>query len=153
MKNAVWFFDFISPFAYIQNHSIEKFSNHLMIDRKPLVFAALLKHWETKGPIELASKRIFTYRQIQWISEKMNISIKFPDLHPFNPIPHLRFCIAVGCSKKALSSLFKCVWEEGLVGDDPKNWETFCKAVELSVAEANELISRPEIKSELISNG
>ena len=37
--------------------------------------------------------------------------------------------------------------------DDPDHWNTFCNAVGLSVFEANELISKPEIKSELITNG
>jgi len=77
----------------------------------------------------------------------------FPERHPFNPIPMLRLCIASGCSKKAVDSIFKCIWEEGLVGDDPDNWNAFCSAVGLSVSEANELISKTEIKSELKSNG
>ena len=153
MKRALWYFDFISPFAYIQNLRLDELSNKLNIDRKPLVFAGLLKHWETKGPVELQPKRLFTYRYIQWMANKLGISIRFPNRHPFNPIPLLRLCIAGGCTKKVVDSLFKCVWEEGFVGDDPQNWNVFCDAVELSVSEANELISSPTIKSELRSNG
>ena len=153
MKNALWYFDFISPFAYIQNFRLDDFSGHLKIERKPLLFAGLLKHWGTKGPVELTGKRLFTYRYIQWIAEKHGISIRFPKRHPFNPIPLLRLSIAAGCSKKNVDSLFKCVWENGLVGDDPSNWGNFCDAVELSVSEANELISSTEIKSELKLNG
>ena len=153
MKNAVWYFDFISPFAYIQSLRLDEFSDHLIIERKPLVFAGLLKHWETKGPVELPAKRLFTYRHIQWIAGELGISIRFPNRHPFNPIPLLRLCIAAGCSKNSVDALFKCVWEDGLVGDDPQNWNTFCDAVALSVSEANDLISSPLIKTELISNG
>jgi len=153
MKKAVWYFDFISPFAYIQSLRLDEFSPHLIIERKPLVFAGLLKHWETKGPVELPAKRLFTYRHIQWIAGELGISIRFPNRHPFNPIPLLRLCIAAGCSKNSVDALFKCVWEDGLVGDDPQNWNTFCDAVALSVSEANDLISSPLIKTELISNG
>ena len=64
----------------------------------------------------------------------------------------LRLCIAAGCSKKVVDSIFKCIWEEGLVGDDPDKWNAFCDAVGLSVSEANELISKTEIKLELKSN-
>ena len=153
MKNAVWYFDFISPFAYIQNFRLDEFSNEIKIDRKPLVFAGLLKYWKTKGPVEIPSKRLYTYRHIQWMAEKLGISIKFPDRHPFNPIPLLRLCIAAGCSKNTVDSLFNCVWKEGLVGDDPANWKTFCNAVDVSVKQANDLIFSPEIKSKLKLNG
>ena len=153
MKSAKWYFDFVSPFAYMQNMFLDEFSTHLKIDRKPLLFAGLLKYWGSKGPAELPSKRIFTYRHVQWMADRLDIPLRFPDRHPFNPVPLLRLCIAAGCSKKVVDSVFKCIWEEGLVGDDPDNWNSFCRAVELSVTEANELISKPEIKSKLKSNG
>ena len=153
MNIATWYFDFVSPFAYLQNLRLEEFSSHIKIDRKPLLFAGLLKHWDSKGPAELPPKRLFTYRHVQWMADRLNIPLRFPDRHPFNPIPLLRLCIAAGCSKKAVDSIFKCIWEEGLVFDDPDHWNTFCNAVGLSVFEANELISKPEIKSELITNG
>ena len=153
MNIATWYFDFVSPFAYLQNLRLNEFSSHIKIDRKPLLFAGLLKHWASKGPAELPPKRLFTYRHVQWMADRLDIPLRFPDRHPFNPIPLLRLCIAAGCSKKAVDSIFKCIWEEGLVFDDPDHWNTFCNAVGLSVFEANELISKPEIKSELITNG
>ena len=52
-----------------------------------------------------------------------------------------------------VDSIYRCVWEEGLVGDDPDNWHTFCHAVGINVSEANELISTPRVKSELKLNG
>ena len=148
-----WYFDFVSPFAYLQNLRLDEFSSHLIIERKPLLFAGLLKHWETKGPAELSPKRLFTYRHVQWMAERQNIPLRFPERHPFNPIPLLHLCIAVGCNKIAVDSIFKCVWEEGLVGDDPDCRSTFCDAVELDVCDANELISSLAFKSELKANG
>ena len=126
MKNAKWYFDFVSPFAYLQTFRLDEFHSHLKIDRKPLLFAGLLKHWGSKGPAELPPKRLFTYRHVQWMADRLNIPLYFPERHPFNPIPLLRLCIAAGCSKKAVDSIFKCIWEEGLVGDDPNKWNAFC---------------------------
>ena len=140
MKNANWYFDFVSPFAYLHNFRLEEFSPHLNIERKPLLFAGLLKHWNTKGPAELTAKRIFTYRYVQWMAKRLDIPLRFPEHHPFNPIPLLRLCIAAGCTKKAVDSIFRCVWEDGLAGDDPDHWNTFCDAIELNVSDANELI-------------
>ena len=100
MKSAKWYFDFVSPFAYLQNLRLDEFSTHLKIDRKPLLFAGLLKHWDSKGPAELPPKRLFTYRHVQWMADRLDIPLYFPERHPFNPIPMLRLCIAAGCSKR-----------------------------------------------------
>jgi len=153
MNRATWYFDFVSPFAYLHNLSLDEFSSHIIIDRKPLLFAGLLKHWDTKGPAEVPAKRVFTYQHVQWMAERLDIPLRFPERHPFNPIPLLRLCIAAGCTKKAVDSIFRCVWEEGLVGDDPDCWSRFCDAVELNVSDANELISSLAVKSELKANG
>ena len=46
-----------------------------------------------------------------------------------------------------------CLGREGLVGDDPDCWSTFCDTVELDVCDANELISSLAVKSGLKANG
>ena len=153
MRKANWYFDFLSPFAYLQNCRLEEFPSDLYINRKPLLFAGLLKHWGTKGPAELSSKRLFSYRHVQWLAGKLGVPLLFPEKHPFNPITLLRLCIAANCSKKAVDAIFNCVWVEGLSGDDPANWTRFCEAVKISEPEASEKISSPEIKQELKLNG
>ena len=153
MNRATWYFDFVSPFAYMNNWSLDEFSSHYIIDRKPLLLAGLLKHWDTKGPAEVPAKQVFTYQHFQWMADRLDIPLRFPERHPFNPIRLLRLCIAVGCTKKAVDSIFRCIWEEGLVGDDPDCWSTFCDAVELDVSDANELISTLTVKLELKANG
>ena len=121
MNRATWYFDFVSPFAYLHHLSLDEFSEQLFIDRKPLLFAGLLKHWGTKGPAELLSKRIFTYRYIQWYANSLNIPFRFPERHPFNPIPLLSLCIVKGCSKDAGDSIFIDAPE---LKTDTKNDET-----------------------------
>ena len=153
MRKANWYFDFISPFAYLQNCRLDEFPSDLCINRKPLVFAGLLNHWGTKGPAELSSKRLFSYRHVQWLAGKLGVPLLFPEKHPFNPITLLRLCIAANCSKKAVDAIFNCIWVEGLSGDDPDNWTRFCEAVKISESEASEKISSLEIKQELKLNG
>ena len=153
MRKANWYFDFISPFAYLQNCRMDEFPSDLYINRKPLLFAGLLNHWGTKGPAELSSKRLFSYRHVQWLAGKLEVQLLFPKKHPFNPITLLRLCIAANCSKKAVDGIFNCIWVEGLSGDNPDNWTRFCEAVKISESEASEKISSPEIKQELKLNG
>ena len=153
MKKAKWYFDFISPYAYLQNVRLKEFSQNLEIERKPLVFVGLLKHWGNKGPVEISSKRVFTYRKIQWITERRNIPFRFPERHPFNPVPLLRLCLAAGSTREAVDAIFNCVWAQGLAGDKSENWKIFCEAVGLTEEEANLKISDPDIKTQLRSNG
>ena len=153
MKKATWYFDFISPYAYLQNVRLNEFSRELEIERKPLVFAGLLKHWGNRGPVEIEAKRTFTYRQVQWIADRGKIPFRFPERHPFNPVPLLRLCLAAGSTQKAVDAIFDGVWGKGLSGDNPEHWKTFCEAVGLTEEEANEKISDPEIKSLLRNNG
>ena len=131
MKKADWYFDFLSPFAYLQNCRLDEFPSNLYLNRKPLLFAGLLNHWGTKGPAELYAKRLFTYRHVQWLADKLEVPLCFPEKHPFNPISLLRLCIAADCNKKAVDAIFNCVWVEGLSGDDPDNWKRFCDAVNI----------------------
>ena len=58
MKPADWYFDFISPFAYIAFTRLGRVSDTLELRYHPVLFAALLNHWEQKGPAEIPGKRI-----------------------------------------------------------------------------------------------
>ena len=75
MKTADWYFDFISPFAYLQSESLGRLDGKLAIRPVPALFAGLLKHWGQKGPAEMAPKRRFTYRQVQWLAERNGIAL------------------------------------------------------------------------------
>ncbi len=153
MKKADWYFDFLSPFAYLQNCQLDKLPSNLNLNRKPLLFAGLLNHWGTKGPVELSAKRLFTYRHVQWLAGQLEVPLRFPEKHPFNPISLLRLCIAADCSKKAVDAIFNCVWVKGLSGDNPDNWSKFCEAVNIEETEALDKISNSEIKEKLKLNG
>ena len=73
MKKVDWYFDFISPFAYLQFSQFKKFDNELNITIHPVVFGALLKHWGQLGPAEIVPKRIFTYRFFKWKADRLGI--------------------------------------------------------------------------------
>ena len=68
MRHADWYFDFISPFAYLQNAVFYHLPDDLEVTRKPVLFAGLLGHWEHKGPAEIPRKRVFTLRHTKWLA-------------------------------------------------------------------------------------
>ena len=62
MERARWYYDLISPFAYLHFHRLAPLRARLAIEPVPVLLAGMLKHWETKGPAETAPKRLHTYQ-------------------------------------------------------------------------------------------
>jgi len=62
-KKAVWFFDFISPYAYIQSKRLKYLQSFFDIKLIPVLFAGLLNHFGQLGPAEIKYKRQHTFRQ------------------------------------------------------------------------------------------
>jgi 2-hydroxychromene-2-carboxylate isomerase len=149
---ADWYFDFISPFSYLQAERLA--SLPVEITCKPLLFAGLLDHWGQKGPAEIGAKRRFTYRHVVWLAHKQGIPVKFPPAHPFNPLPLLRLAVALGSELDAVQKIFRFVWREGLLPDSNENLAVLAKTLGLSgVDELNELAAKPEAKDGLRKNG
>jgi 2-hydroxychromene-2-carboxylate isomerase len=122
MKTLHWYFDFISPYAWLQSTQLGTLRAQASIVCKPILFAGLLKHWGQKGPAEMATKRTFTYQQIAWYARENGLSLKFPARHPFNPLPLLRLSALLGNTDSVVSRLFRFVWQEGHLPDDPVAW-------------------------------
>ena len=104
MTKAVWYFDFISPFAYLQWQELARLPESLKISHRPVLFAGLLNHWGHKGPAEIPAKRRHTYRYCRWLAEQRNIPFTLPPAHPFNPLKALRLAVALGEDGQAISA-------------------------------------------------
>jgi 2-hydroxychromene-2-carboxylate isomerase len=115
--NAIWYFDFISPFAYLQLPRILALRQRIEIVPRPIVFGAVLAHHGQLGPAEIPRKREFTYRFVQWQAGHDGIALRFPPAHPFNPLAALRLCIATDCSWSAVATIFEHIWRDGNSAD------------------------------------
>ncbi len=82
MRQADWYFDFVSPFAYLQFEAFDRFPDDLAISLKPVLFAGFLGHWEHKGPAEIPAKRRQTYRYCHWLAGMRGIPYKMPQRGP-----------------------------------------------------------------------
>jgi 2-hydroxychromene-2-carboxylate isomerase len=151
MSSAEWYFDFISPFAYLQLEAFHRLPPAVEVTLRPLLFAALLTHWGHKGPAEIPQKRRFTYRFVQWRAERDGIPLKFPKEHPFNPIKALRLAIAAGNRLEAVRTIFRHIWREGKSLDDAQEWQELCEKV--GIADADARIAQADIKEELRRTG
>ena len=128
MKQITFYFDVISPYAYLAFEQLPKALEGLnySVRYRPVLFAAMLKHHGQLGPAEIAPKRDWTYRQVLWLADTLGIDLAMPSHHPFNPLPLLR--LAMACSPEAYpgapnryvcEAIFRHVWRTNGAGDLP----------------------------------
>ena len=128
-RTAEWFFDFVSPFAYLQLEQFEKLPASLTIEPRPIVLGALLAHWGQRGPAEIAAKRVFTYRHALYRAQKLGIAYRMPPAHPFNPIKVLRLSIAMGGSLDVIRRIFRYIWRDGQDVGTAEGFAALCDAM------------------------
>lgn len=116
--NAQWYFDFISPFAYLQLPKLREWRTRFDIVPVPIALGAVLAHNGTLGPAEIPGRREFTYRMVQWQAERTGTPLRFPPAHPFNPLAALRLCVAAGTTWDAVEAIFDHLWCAGCAGSD-----------------------------------
>src|SRR3954462_14340718 len=51
MHKVDWYFDFVSPYAYLCPHRLNEIGSPVTLT--PVLFAGLLQHWGQKGPAEI----------------------------------------------------------------------------------------------------
>jgi 2-hydroxychromene-2-carboxylate isomerase len=113
VRQVTWYFDFVSPFAYLQWRMLDRVSGLAEISAVPVLFAGLLSHWKTVGPAELPAKRTFTYRFCHWLAGRHGIPFRMPPKHPFPPLRPLRLALLLGCKPAAIDAIFAAIWAEG----------------------------------------
>ncbi|NIM29420.1 MAG: 2-hydroxychromene-2-carboxylate isomerase [Gammaproteobacteria bacterium] len=147
---ADWYFDFISPYAYLQLTDFDRLPDSLQIRYRPILLAGLLGHWGQKGPAEIPGKRRHTYRQCQWIADRAGIPFRFPPAHPFNPLRALRLCIALGAGATVVGTIFGFIFGEGRDVQCDDAWRTL--AARLGVEDADALVAQAQVKDTLRRN-
>jgi len=150
MKKIDWYFDFISPFAYLSLKRFNTLPEDIEINPIPILFAGLLNHYDTKGPAEIKRMREYTFRHIVWLAQQYQIPLTLPPAHPFNPLKYLRLSLLVENDLKAVESIFDFIWKEGRSAENETDWNTLSKA--LNITDLESKISQQTIKDQLLQN-
>ncbi|MGB1700435.1 MAG: DsbA family protein, partial [Nannocystaceae bacterium] len=90
--DLVFYFDFISPYAYLAFPEVLRLcENHqrTMIPT-PVVFGAILTHHGHLGPAEIPSKRAYTFKHVLRLAHERGRDLTPPPGHPFNSLLALR---------------------------------------------------------------
>lgn len=150
MTKVTWYFDFISPFAYLQQEQFARFPDDIEIVCKPIVFGALLQHLGNRGPAEIDRKRLFIYRQAKWAADQQGLEFTMPPAHPFNPINCLRLAIAKNSDLGTIREIFRYIWRDGKDVMTEPGWAELCE--KLNITDSLELVSQQHVKDQLREN-
>ncbi len=120
MKQVVFYFDVISPFAYLAFERLPQVLQgcNVALEYRPVLFAGLLQHWQNKGPAEIEPKRAWTFRHVAWLAQHHGITLHTPAVHPFNPLALLRLIVACGPNRRVVQAVMQHVW---VGGGDPND--------------------------------
>jgi 2-hydroxychromene-2-carboxylate isomerase len=146
-----WYFDFVSPFAYLQWPRLRALAAVHEVVPRPILLAAVLDRIGQKGPAEIPAKRTFTYRFVQFRAAELGRPLRFPPAHPFNPLAALRLCLAAGVTPESVTAIFDWIWAEGRAGDRIEALAPL--AARLGIDDPATAIAAPAVKQALREHG
>ena len=145
---ATFYYDIISPFAYLYIKQRHRLESQLDITPIPILLGGLLRASDNKGPGEIAAKRPHTYQFCVWQAEKLGIPFRFPEHHPFLTVAPQRLLVEQKADWQMLEKAFDYIWMEG---KDPNlSWSEFCSY--LGLAPDTPKPESPVVKEQLIAN-
>jgi len=145
-----WYFDFVSPFAWLQWQQVRELAGRREVALRPILFGALLKEMNHRGPAEIPRKREFTYRYAQWRARQAGVPMRFPPTHPFNPLPALRLAIAAGSTVDTVGAIFEWIWAHGRAADTAETLAPL--AASLGIDDVRVALAAPDVKAALQAN-
>jgi len=117
--SLAFFFDFISPYAYVAWKGIRAVGarHGRTVEVVPVLFAAILDAHGQKGPAEIPAKREFTFRDAYRKAHRAGLPpLRPPPSHPFNPLLALRVASVPmdrDASYRLVDALFDAAWMTG----------------------------------------
>ncbi len=139
MKHIIFYFDVISPYAYLAFERLPEALRGLnyYVTYQPVLFAGFLKHHGQLGPAEIEPKRSWTYRQVQWLAHELGIEMQLPAAHPFNPLSLLRLAVAHNAeglpNRYVTETLFHHVWHGGQDAEDAQRLQALIALLQPSL--------------------
>jgi 2-hydroxychromene-2-carboxylate isomerase len=125
MKKLNFYFDFLSPFSYFAWLKLQDFqkSHDLETAYRPVLMGKLFSHHGFPGPGEIPAKRKYELKKCFRYAHKNDIKFHPPHTFPFNPLAIIRLATnfaAKNEQSKIIDCIFKLVWAEGIILEDPE---------------------------------
>lgn len=153
MQTLQFFFDVVSPYAWLGWHELNARRSELKLDVEPVptLFGVLLDARGGVGPAEIPEKRAATFRDVYRCSRLAGLRLEGPPRHPFNPLKALRLCAAVSDHEtrfQLAGALLDAAWSEGrdVESEDTLRAVLTAQGLRLELLDA---ITTPTIKESL----
>jgi 2-hydroxychromene-2-carboxylate isomerase len=126
-KTAYFYYDIISPFAYLFLKQRKVLEERLTLIPAPIFLPGLLKMMDNRGPAEIPEKRVHTYKFCVWQAMQLGVTFVFPKSHPFPSASAQRLLLHINADFSVIDKAFDFVWQQG--NDPDANWAEFCQAI------------------------
>jgi len=118
VTDVALFFDFVSPYSWLALMQARPFAEQHAVrwQPRPVVYAKLLEHHGLVGPAETATKRRYTFHDVDRCARDLGLSVEGPPTHPFRSLEALRTATLFGDDPRALDlcvALADACWSEG----------------------------------------
>jgi 2-hydroxychromene-2-carboxylate isomerase len=147
--------DFISPYAYVGWFAVQGIAarHGRTVEPIPVLFGALLDANGQKGPAEIPSKRLYTFKDAYRKAHKFGLGpLKLPPSHPFNPLMALRVASLPNeapVQKRIIDALYRAAWADGGAIDTAESVTAVLDAAGLEGAALVEKTRDPAVKEAL----
>ena len=136
-KSFDFYFDFISPYAFIAHNKIKKIEKEYMfkINYQPILLGGLHNLHEIKAPAFIPSKAKFMIRDCKMVAEKNKINFKFNSYFPIKSLNLMRGVFVAaedGIKDLYIDKIFNAVWGDGLNMNDEVVIEKVLKNIDIN---------------------
>ena len=141
MSNHIdFYFDIISPYAYIAHKKILKHKN-IIFNYKPIFLGGLHKLVGITAPAFINSKAKFMIKDCKMVAKKFNIKFYFNSFFPINSINLMRGLLIIknNIKNNYIDNLFEAYWQDGLNLSDEK---TFCNVLKKCKIKKNDFLMK-----------
>lgn len=114
-REVRFYFDFISPYAYLAWTRMPGIAERFGIDLAPVpvLFAGLLNAHGTKGPAEVPARRRYLIKDAARKAATFGVELHAPFAHPFNPLLLLRIAslpVEEAERRRAIDVFYQAAW-------------------------------------------
>ena len=136
-KSFDFYFDFISPYAFIAHNKIKKIEKDYMfkINYQPILLGGLHNLHDIKAPAFIPSKAKFMIRDCKMVAEKNKINFKFNSYFPIKSLNLMRGVFVAaedGIKDLYIDKIFNAVWGDGLNMNDEVVIEKVLKNIDIN---------------------
>ena len=153
MSNHIdFYFDFISPYAYIAHKKIQKYKN-INFNYKPIFLGGLHKLAGIDAPAFNKYRMKNMINDCILVSEKNNIKFKWNSYFPINSLSIMRgyLCIKKDEQNKYINCFFDAYWKDNQDLSDIKNISQLLNNIKIDSEVIFDSIKEQAVKDKLIN--